>query len=120
LLPPELPDLKLSGDEAERLLALQGPPPPDDASDDDLRRLLAGTPPDILTGRAWLAGSKPELRARIAAMPQPVFPVQGRDLLSLGVQPGPEMGRMLRQLRQDWLDSGCVANAPALLDKLRP
>jgi poly(A) polymerase/tRNA nucleotidyltransferase (CCA-adding enzyme) len=120
LLPPELPDLKLSGDESARLLALQGPPPPDHASDDDLRRLLAETPPDILIGRAWLAGSDANLRARIAAMPPPVFPVQGRDLQALGVAPGPEMGRILRSLRAEWLESGCLAERDSLLSRITP
>lgn len=120
LLPSGLPQLKLSGEEALRLLALQGASPADDASDDDLRRLLADAPPDILVGRAWLAGRDARLRARIASMPVPVFPVHGRDLQALGVAPGPQMGELLRRLRADWLQSGCLADRDSLLSCIDP
>jgi len=118
LLPHGVPDLKLSGDEAERLLALQGPPPPGDADDAALRRLLADTAPDILVGRAWLAGAGAALRARIQAMPVPVFPLHGRDLAACGIAAGPAMGKLLRDLRARWLDGGCVADRAALLAQL--
>ncbi len=116
LLPPGLPNLKFSGAEAERLLAVQGPPPPNDATEDDLRRALADTSFDILIGRVWLAGGNEALRARIAAIPEPIFPVQGRDLQALGVQPGPEMGQKLRHLRKIWLESGCHLSREDLLN----
>ena len=80
---------------------------------------IAGSAPEILIGRAWLAGSSPMLRVRIASMPVPVFPVQGRDLAQAGVQPGPEMGRMLRDLRAEWLRAGCLPDRAALLARVR-
>ena len=55
------------------------------------------------------------LRARIAAMEVPVFPILGRDLQALGMPPGPAMGEALRHLRATWLDSGCTAQAATLL-----
>jgi poly(A) polymerase len=118
LQPRGVPDLKLSGDEGERLLALQGPPPPANADDATLRRLLADTAPDILIGRAWLSGASAELRARIQATPVPVFPLHGRDLAASGIAPGPAMGQLLRDLRAWWLDGGCVADRAALLAQL--
>ena len=62
--------LKLSTAERERLLALRAQPVPHpDADDDELRRQLANDPPDILIGRAWLAGGNApdwhRLRARL-------------------------------------------------------
>jgi poly(A) polymerase/tRNA nucleotidyltransferase (CCA-adding enzyme) len=110
--------LKLSGAERERLVALRGAPVPDPAADDAaLRRLLADTPDDILIGRAWLAGGDApgwaELRARLAALPRPVFPLEGRDALALGVPPGPRVGQLLRAVRGWWLAGGCEADAPA-------
>jgi poly(A) polymerase len=106
--------LKLSGAEAARLVALRAARvPPDDADDDALRRALADTPKEVLVGAAWLAGRGEALRARLAAMAVPVFPLAGRDLVASGVAAGPAMGEMLRALRQWWLDGGCRAGAAA-------
>ena len=56
-----------------------------------MRRCAACWPtrqPAVLIDRSWLAGGDaPEwaaLRARLAAMPRPVFPLEGRDVLALG------------------------------------
>lgn len=117
LLPGAAP-LNLSGDEAARLAALQSEPPPKGADDAHLRRLLTDTPPEILIGRSWIAGQDGALRARIAAMDRPVFPVQGRDLAAAGLMPGPEMGRVLKSLRAAWLASGCVATQDDLMAQL--
>ena len=118
LLPSGLAPLNLSGAEAERLVALALPALQDDASDDDLRRALADTAPDILIGRAWIAGRSARLRARIAAMPAAVFPVQGRDLAACGMKPGPQMGQILRDLRAAWLQSGCLLGRDELLARI--
>jgi poly(A) polymerase len=99
--------LKLSAAEAERLLALRGPPPEGD--DADLRRALADTAPEVLEGRSWLAGQPPAMRARLAALPRPVFPLEGRDVVALGIPPGPRVGALLRQMRGWWMAGGCVA-----------
>ena len=117
LLPGAAP-LNLSGDEVARLAALQGEPVPDTADDAELRRRLADTPVDILIGRSWIAGGDAKLRARIAAMQPPAFPVQGRDLAAAGLAPGPEMGRLLKSLRAVWLMSGCVATRDDLMAQL--
>jgi poly(A) polymerase len=110
--------LRLSGAERTRLLALRSPPRPIPQADDaELRRMLADTPADILIGRAWLAGdgSKPwaEVRGRLAATPAPPFPLEGRDVLALGVAPGPRVGELLRAVRGWWLRGGCVADPAA-------
>lgn len=110
--------LNLSGDERARLAALQGPPPPVGATEAELRRMLADTPPDIVIGRAWIAGQDDADRARIAGIDVPVFPLQGRDLLASGLAPGPEMGRVLKAMRAIWLASGCLASHDDLMAKL--
>lgn len=119
--------LRLSGTEADRLEALQGPPlPGPDMDDAELRRLLAGEPSQLLCGRAWLAEAVDSgdglrwaaLRRRLAGMQQPVFPVAGRDVLGRGVPPGPEVGRLLARTRDWWLTGGCVADRAACLDHL--
>ena len=110
--------LRLSGAERERLAALKRPPVPAPSDDDAaLRRMLAEEPAALLIDRTWLAGTDDPawaaLRARIAAMPRPVFPLEGRDVLALGLPPGPRVGALLRDVRAWWLHGGCVADASA-------
>jgi poly(A) polymerase/tRNA nucleotidyltransferase (CCA-adding enzyme) len=111
--------LRLSSAERTRLTALRSGDAPH-ASDDDaaLRRLLADSPPDILSGRAWLAGGDAALQARIMAIEPPVFPLQGRDLRAAGVPEGKALGDTLRELRAWWLAGGCVADAATLREEL--
>jgi poly(A) polymerase/tRNA nucleotidyltransferase (CCA-adding enzyme) len=109
--------LRLSGDEAERLLAIRAPGIPT-ADESELRRLLADTPNDILIDRLWLAGQGAALRDRVAATPRPLFPLAGRDALDLGFSPGPAVGVALRAVRDWWLAGGCVADAAACRERL--
>ncbi len=110
--------LRMSAAERDRLAVLRhGPTAHPGDSDAALRRLLAEEPADVLVDRAWLAGgAAPDwaaLRARLAAMPRPVFPLEGRDVLALGETEGPRVGELLRAVRQWWLDGGCVADKEA-------
>jgi len=110
--------LRLSNDERERLAALRAAPAPQPGDDDDaLRRQLADAEPEILIGRTWLAGDMAPgwaaLRRRLEAMPRPVFPLAGSDVLAEGVMPGPRVGHLLRRVRAWWLDRGCRPNAAA-------
>jgi poly(A) polymerase/tRNA nucleotidyltransferase (CCA-adding enzyme) len=115
--------LRLSGAERDRLVALRTGPVPRPSDDDAaLRRLLADEAREVLVDRTWLAcGGGPEwaaLRARLAAIPRPVFPLEGRDVLALGEPEGPHVGALLRAVRQWWLDGGCVANKEACRTEL--
>ena len=110
--------LKLSGAEAERLAVLrQGPVPAAEADEAALRRLLADEPAEILVARSLLAGvggaAGGRLRARLATLPRPVFPLGGRDALALGMAPGPAVGAALAAVRAWWLAGGCAADAEA-------
>jgi poly(A) polymerase/tRNA nucleotidyltransferase (CCA-adding enzyme) len=111
--------LRLSAAERQRLLDLRATPlarPEDD--DATLRRLLADHDRAALIDRTWLthalpanpaAPDWPALRARLARLPHKVFPLQGSDVLALGVQPGPRVGALLRATRAWWLAGGCTA-----------
>jgi poly(A) polymerase len=117
--------LKLSGAERQRLLDLRATPlarPEDD--DAALRRLLADHDRALLINRTWLidrtglvaealaGAAQPDwtaLRARLAGLPKPVFPLQGSDVLALGVPPGPRVGALLRAVRDWWVAGGCTA-----------
>lgn len=110
--------LRLANAERDRLLALRTAPLARPAHDDAaLRRLLADTPKPVLIDRTWLEGGDDvawnRLRVRLAALAVPVFPLEGRDVVACGVPPGPHVGALLRDLRQWWLDGGCVADAAA-------
>ena len=110
--------LRLSTAERDRLMALRSGPVPQPSDDDAaLRRSLADEPGNVLIDRTWLTdGSSPEwsaLRARLAAIPRPVFPLEGRDVLALGEPEGPRVGALLRAVRQWWLDGGCIADKDA-------
>jgi poly(A) polymerase len=110
--------LKMSNFDRDRLAAIKGSPrPAPQMSDDDLRRLLADTACGTLCDRTWIDGedTQPwhELRTRLATIPRPVFPLEGRDILSLGSAPGPYIGNVLREVRAWWLQGGCRANADA-------
>jgi poly(A) polymerase len=115
--------LRLSAAERDRLVALRAGPVPRPGDDDAaLRRLLADEARELLIDRAWLAGGNaPEwitLRARLAALPRPVFPLEGRDVVALGEPEGPRIGVLLRAVRQWWLDGGCVAGEAACRGEL--
>ena len=114
--------LRLSALARERLVSLRGGPVPQPSDNKIvLRRLLADEEREILIDRTWLAGVGPEwaaLRARLAAIPRPVFLLEGRDVLALGEPEGPRVGALLRAVRQWWLDGGCVADKDACRKEL--
>jgi poly(A) polymerase/tRNA nucleotidyltransferase (CCA-adding enzyme) len=112
--------LKLSNEEVELLAALRAPfTLSPESTEADLRRALADSAPAILIARSWLAWDASEnwesLRARLAAIEPPVFPLQGRDLTALGIPPGPRIGQILGDVRTWWLEGGCVADLAACL-----
>ncbi len=111
--------LRLSNAERDRLALLRaGPVPPADADDATLRRLLADEPTDLLLDRAWLHGIDTSLRRRLSAQARPVFPLEGRDALALGMTPGPHVGLALAEVRRWWLERGCMDGREACLAQL--
>ncbi|MCQ8277025.1 CCA tRNA nucleotidyltransferase [Acetobacteraceae bacterium KSS8] len=112
--------LKLSRDEARRLAALVETEPAEalGTDEDSLRRRLADAPAAIVLGRSWLSGESDTVRARIASIVPPVFPLAGRDAVQAGLKPGPEVGRLLAETRLWWWSGGCRADRPACLGRL--
>lgn len=45
----------------------------------------------------------------------PVFPVQGKDLISAGMSPGPEIGAALKKLENIWIEGGLKQERSELL-----
>jgi poly(A) polymerase/tRNA nucleotidyltransferase (CCA-adding enzyme) len=111
--------LRLSNADRDRLLALRSGPAPQEGDDDAaLRRMLADEDAGVLAGRVRLAGGPEALCDRLQAIPRPVFPLEGRHALALGVPPGPRVGELLRAVRAWWTQGGCVADAQACAAEL--
>jgi len=107
--------LKLSNEELDFLVAVHAPlglAP--GAGDDEVRRALADAPAEILVARTYLVQDEgsgwDELRGRLRGMTRPVFPLQGRDVVEMGVAPGPLVGETLAAVRGWWMAGGCVAD----------
>ena len=49
----------------------------------------------------------------------PQFPVNGKDLKEAGIQPGPELGRLLRRLHEKWKESYFTLTKEELLAQLQ-
>lgn len=113
---------RLSNAEAAVLEGLAGPPPDPAWDDAALQRAMADTAPGALVGRAWIAGGDDAgwaaLRARLGAR-RPMFPLQGRDVVALGVPMGPQVGRLLAAVRAWWLVGGCTADAAACREEMQ-
>jgi poly(A) polymerase len=108
--------LKMSHEERDRLVRMAATPAPG-GSDADLRRLLADHLPEDLIARTWL-DDLPGIRTRLTAMERPVFPLEGRHVVAMGVPSGPRVGALLRDVRQWWMDDGCIASPARCRAKL--
>jgi poly(A) polymerase/tRNA nucleotidyltransferase (CCA-adding enzyme) len=108
--------LKLSNEDRDRLVRLMATPRVA-GSDAALRRLLADHQPADLMDRTWLDGDA-DARRRLSGMARPVFPLEGRHVVALGIPAGPAVGGLLRDVRQWWLDGGCTADRAACLAEL--
>ena len=47
------------------------------------------------------------------------FPVSGKDLIAAGVEPGPEMGKILQNLRRKWQESDYKLSKDDLIGRLQ-
>jgi len=62
----------------------------------------------------WLA-----LRAVAQAWERPTFPLSGRDALAAGVPPGPEVGRVLAEVEDWWMDAEFTEDRFSLIERLK-
>ena len=105
--------LRLANQEAERLSAMTRPLPPGATINgtklgEALYRNGATTVADMLLLAAadrLIEYSELQSLLNITTTWQPpVFPLGGGDLVALGLTPGPDLGRLLDQLEQYWID----------------
>jgi tRNA nucleotidyltransferase (CCA-adding enzyme) len=59
-----------------------------------------------------------ELSTKLSKWSAPSFPVNGDDLKAAGISPGPEMGKILNDLKSKWVDSGYTIDRNALLNQI--
>jgi len=49
---------------------------------------------------------------------KPELPIRGQDLIELGIEPGPELGKSLGKLEESWIESGFTKNKDMLLSEV--
>jgi poly(A) polymerase len=128
--------LKLSNAEAERLKSWAAAPklaPTTIESDlgrklyrsgrqpmlDRLRLLLASARARAATDNDALveAGGYSRLLKFAEKWTAPKFPLKGADLQAIGVPPGPEMGKLLKRLEEEWVEADFRLDGGALLER---
>ncbi len=72
-----------------------------------------GVSKDLISALATLQGKDLNIDAEV-----PDFPVTGADLIAKGMNPGPEMGAKLGQLKQQWKQSNFTATKDELLKEV--
>jgi poly(A) polymerase len=120
--------LKLSNAQRDRLAALLAPPVRVTLNADELgrrralHRLGAGLYRDLVLLRAAETGDterhRPLLGVAASWVPRE-FPLKGRDVATLGIAPGPAIGRALKEVERWWEAGGYEAGRDACLARLR-
>ena len=108
--------LRLSGKETSELAALAGQHPElaGDLTEKDLRKLLYRLGRSVVLFHLVAHGTLEQVTyARDYRIPS--FPLQGRDLLRNGDQPGPDLGQKLKKLEQVWEESDYTLGREELL-----
>lgn len=131
----ELADrLRLSNDEAKRLQDWAAAETPASAlSEPAFAKLLYRENPAALADRLKLAlslartkgleddaalidaGGYGKLLAVLEQWKRPTFPLDGKDLLALGLESGPQLGVLLARLETEWVEAGFSTDKQTLL-----
>ena len=111
--------LRLSVRQGERLRFLMDPPMTlsGDMERKVLRQLLHDHGFERIGDLAQQQGAA-DLLPRLRDAAPPPFPLSGRDAVALGMTPGPEVGRTLRQLEAEWRAGDFAASREQLLAEL--
>jgi poly(A) polymerase len=67
----------------------------------------------------WGEAGKAAILERLNEVEAPVFPLGGKDLLAIGMPPGPELGAELERLEREWIESGFALDRDNLLERAR-
>ncbi len=63
----------------------------------------------------WGEAGKSAVREQLERLDVPRFPLDGGDLISAGLSPGPALGAELERLERNWIESGFTLDRQALL-----
>lgn len=66
----------------------------------------------------WPRDRLMEAARELGRLPNPDFPIAGRDILAAGMKPGPEVGAALARLETAWIDSAFSLSKDELLAQL--
>lgn len=122
--------LRLSGKEVKLLASLEAMPLIDAPALDvpDRKVLLYRLGGDVFNravllswARSGASGQDSEwcdLHTLPARWTAPVFPLAGRDVIGHGIAPGPEVGRILEEIEQYWVDGGFTEDRTGLLARI--
>jgi tRNA nucleotidyltransferase/poly(A) polymerase len=83
---------------------------------DRLRHALAR---EMQAGNDIAAGSLRKLLRFATEWRRPTFPLTGKDLIAAGLAPGPGVGERLKELEQQWVESGFSLERQHLLHNVR-
>ncbi|MFN7173897.1 MAG: CCA tRNA nucleotidyltransferase, partial [Thermaurantiacus tibetensis] len=105
--------LRLSNAEKARLVALTTP----GAVPEDPRALAYRAGGAVAADRMLLLGDARAARwlEPLAAWERPSLPLTGKDLIALGLPPGPEVSRTLAEVERDWIAAGFPEDREAVL-----
>lgn len=62
---------------------------------------------------------EPDVIAALKDMDVPIFPVRGADMIDLGYKPGPELGKIMKDLEKHWIDKDFEPSFEMLIGLLR-
>ena len=129
--------MKMSNQEKRRLLALVGGPFPvnPDAGEPAIRKALRHMGPDLVrdlallnwAGELTVTARLPSARTRAwiglietaNSWTPLVFPLRGRDITDMGIEPGPRVGALLGDVESWWEEGDYRADRQQCLDRLR-
>ena len=86
---------------------------------DRLRLALASARARAVENDAALveAGAYARLLKFVGSWRAPEFPIKGGDLVLIGATAGPAVGKLLRRLQEQWVESGFELDRGALLER---
>lgn len=67
----------------------------------------------------WGEAGKAALRDQLERLDVPRFPLNGGDLIAVGLKPGPSLGAELERLERIWIESGFALDRATLLEMLK-
>ncbi len=121
--------MRLSGDQSDmvdKMFNMHSKISIKDIDKEDVQRLVYKHGNDMVRSLFLLAATKDNdteglhgLYNEATVFRAPRLPVQGKDILALGIEEGPEVGIMLRKVENWWLDNDFTPNRVECLDKIK-